>query len=76
MSASLEKLMGHLVLLFMGVWVIAAALGQKSQAQIGSGSAPRNAPGGSNAYRGEYSAYGSQIPGNYQQSVARAPWAV
>lgn len=75
MSASLEKLMAHLGLLFLAVWVIAAAMGQKSQAQIG-GAAPRNAPGGSNAYRGQYSAYGSSVPGQDQTSVARAPWAV
>lgn len=75
MTGSLEKLISHLVLLFLALWVVAAALGKKSQVTIGSGSAPQNVPGGSNPYGGAYSFYGAS-QANHQQSVSRAPWAI
>lgn len=77
---SLMKLAAQFALLFVAVWVIASALGQKSQASPGKATGcPRNLnkPGGNNCYRGRYSQYGSRLAKKFfQPEVATSPSAL
>lgn len=68
MSTHLEKLMAQFALLFAAVWVVAAALGKKDQAGLGSARRPRNYPGSVNAYQGDNSWFGCSRQAKYYQS--------
>jgi hypothetical protein len=86
LNEKLMKLMAQFALLFVALWVVAAALGKGDQAIPGSSQKSPNRDGCGGKWRGQYSRYGSKrtLAKYFNASVAQAsqasgqsvpPWA-
>lgn len=70
----LMKLGSMLAFCYVVVYIVASAFGQQPTATPTMGSARNyNAPGGSNAYRGIYSAFGARRARKYYNPEVTAP---